>query len=427
MIKLKNYLLSFYRNITRSIAFFPSLIAFGMICFSLIVLVAEQYGATSFLQETIDFLVTYDIDTARTIMSVLIGSIISLTVFSFSMVMILLSQASSLLSPRLLPGLISNKSHQIVLGVYLGTTLYCLLILININNPDNESTLPGFAILLAIILGLICMALFVYFIHSISTAIQASNVLNKIFNDTKRDLQELFDESNDEPDPGQINPDSQKLKHEVMARQTGYLQEISTQSLLDIAIENDLTIKMEVTRGMFVIENVPIALCSKKLDEEVLEDLQSCFTFSNRELVRENYVLGFKQITEIAVKAMSPGINDPGTALIAIDYLTELFAERMKVSDQEIIKDEEGNVRIYFNTVSFKDLFYNVFASLRIYTKHDVVIVQKLIMMLRFLQYQKANANYSEVLKTELETLLEDANESISNSRDKKIIQQLAG
>lgn len=423
MIKIKNLLLGVYRNVTKSIAFYPSLIAILLSFLAFLALWLENLGLSTIIEDQVGFLLIHDTNTARTLLSVLIGGIISLTVFSFSMVMILLNQAASFFSPRLLPGLISNKSHQVVLGFYLGTISFCLLILINITQADNSNFL-GFALLLAMLLGLICMALFVYFIHSISISIQGSNVLRKIYEDTKKDIQDLMDTENKEPVVAEeVNGNIRN--HRILSRYTGYLQNIHGTNLVRLAKENDFIIQMEATRGMFVMENVPIAYVDKSLEEETIGEIQSCFTFSSRELVRENYILGFKQITEIAVKAMSPGINDPGTALIAIDYLTELFAERIKVKDQEVLMDTEGKTRLYYKTVKFKNLLYNVFASLRIYSKHDIVIVQKLLLMLRFLSFQYGHKDYKDAIQSEIENLLEDARQAITNKRDLALIENL--
>ena len=105
-----------FNNLTGKIGFYPSLFAFGGLCLGFIMLYAESQGISKFLIENAPKLVINDADTARTLLSTFIGGIISLMVFSFSMVMILLNQASNNYSPRILPGLISNKRHQYVLG-----------------------------------------------------------------------------------------------------------------------------------------------------------------------------------------------------------------------------------------------------------------------------------------------------------------------
>ena len=426
MIELKNRLLSTYRKIVGSIAFYPSVIATGMAIGAVLVLALEQRGATAFLQEHLHVLIIYSQDTARVILSTLMAGVISLTVFSFSMVMILLNQASSYFSPRLLPGLISNKGHQFVLGTYLGTILYCLLVLINIYKPDDDARLPGFAILLAIGLGIFCLGQFIYFIHNISTSIQASNVLQKIFRDTRHHLLEM--QQNDRrllsKNEGFEFPET---PHEVFSPVSGYFQDIAERSLLKIATEHDFVIRLKTTRGMYVLRDLPLAATDRKLSEEVLDEVRSCFQFSNQELVRDNYVLGIKQMTEVAVKAMSPGINDPGTALTAIDFLADLLAIRLTISDHEWATDDDGNRRVVYQAIRFKELAFNVLSALRQYVKHDTVIVQKLLIMLNYLLAQKdLDKRYQSVLLTEKKALLEDAKRHIGNPHDWAAIENLA-
>jgi uncharacterized membrane protein len=285
--------------------------------------------------------------------------------------------------------------------------------------------LPVVAILVAIFLGVLCLGMFVYFIHNISTSIQASNVIFKIFSDTRRDLEEL---QAAESRALQMDKDfkTPSVEYPIFSNQTGYLQGISKESLLGIAVKNDFVINMEVTRGMFVLKNIPIAKSNKELEEETIEEVLSCFRFSNQELVRDNYLLGFKHLTEVVVKAMSPGINYPGTAMTAIDFLSELLAIRMTISDREFLTDEEGMRRIFFNTATFEKVIYNILAAIRQYAKHDVVVVTKLLTMLHYLRSQKGAAEvYQKVVKKEIETLLEDAYANIKNEKDQAAIKEL--
>jgi uncharacterized membrane protein len=142
-------------------------------------------------------------------------------------------------------------------------------------------------------------------------------------------------------------------------------------------------------------------------------------------LVEDNYVLAFKQITEIAVKAMSPGINDPGTAINAIDYLTDLFALRMQKKDNGIIiHKEKATLRIA--VVTFEELMYNVMASLRTYCKHDPIMVEKLLWMLMYLQQQPAaEDNYILAIKKEMETLVSQAKNSFDSNKDVSVIEKM--
>lgn len=423
MIKLKNYLLSTYRNVISSIAFYPILITSLFVVSSAIALALENNGMSKYLLETVPFLVINNADTARTILSTFIAGLLSLTVFSFSMVMLILSQASSNYSPRLLPELISNKRHQFVLGFYLGTIVYCILVLISILPDGDAYTLPGFAILLGIGFGLACLGMFVYFIHAISQEIQINFILKRIFERTKKRLETLKEE---EKNQQTAEPNTEEWQ-EIYGNQNGYFQGVSIQTILELSKELGTIFQVLPVKGMFILKSIPIVKSKKQLNEEEQEEVLSCLQYSGSVIGEDNYVFGFKQITEIAVKAMSPGINDPGTAINAIDYLSELLASRMQLNDKELYLGENDKLALIQTTVNFDELLYNILASLRQYCKHDVIIIQKLLMMLKYLSHENSIAdNYKNNIKNEVQILMDDAELFIKNKADQKVLKRLA-
>ncbi|WP_224489369.1 DUF2254 domain-containing protein [Robertkochia flava] len=418
---LYNKLVHFLNNLESKIAFYPTLISLLGFLLTFIVLYLEQFGISAYLEKAVPILIIEDAQTARTILSTFISGLISLMVFSFSMVMILLNQASNNFSPRLLPGLISNRKHQLVLGTFLASLIYCIFMLISIETSGTKDRTPGFPILVAIILTIICLGVFVYFIHSISQSIQVNTILDTIHKTSKKRLNELISESEKHAE----FPDTAQW-HEYHANKTGYYQDIMSESLLTIAEKQETRLEIIVPKGSFVLKGIPLLRSENPLEEESLKTIRNSILYSKNELLEDNYVLAFKQITEIAVKAMSPGINDPGTALNAIDYLTELFAIRMKKEDQNFLfKDDQPQIKL--TTVSFSNLLYNVMASLRLYCKHDVSIMQKLFLMLKYLLFQtQAEEHYKDCIRSEAKTLLEDAESSIENPKDLEVIKNLA-
>ena len=357
-------------------------------------------------------------DTALTILSVCIGGLISMMVFSFSMVMLLLSQASSNFSPRLLPGLISDKTHQIILGLYLATILYNIFVLFSVEPDENSYSLPGLAILIGITFTLICLCAFIYFIHNISQSIQINNILDDIFDKSLKRLSEIIRDEKDTPSKDIDAFEDTSNWYSYSAKKCGYLQNISIQNVLNFCKNHDIKIYITQPKGFFVQSNGHFIKTNEELEEKSLIELYSYINFSRSELVEDNYILAFKQITEIAVKAMSPGINDPGTAVNSIDYLTELFALRLKKSDNSIyFLDNELYLKIA--TVDFSELIYTTMASLRTYCKHDPVIVQKLLLMLNYLSEQQAySKKYKECIEREIKLLIDDAKNTFERSAD---------
>ncbi len=414
MRQLFNRTISFFNVLESKIAFYPTLFAFIGFNFAFFMLYLENLGISEYLVEHLPVLVVDNGDTAMTILSSLIAGLISMVVFSFSMVMLLLSQASNNYSPRLLPGLISDRRHQIILGVYLFTILYCIFILFSIQPTGDEYQIPGFSVLLGILQTVISIYAFIYFIHNISQSIQISNILQNIADTAKSRLQLLIDKEEDQHDEF---PDSKNWSN-YHSDTSGYLQNISFTNLTDICEKNDILIHILPVKGIFVLSGIPLFKANKELDEETVKLILSNFNFSREELVADNYVLAFKQITEIVVKAMSPGINDPGTAINGIDYLTELLALRMQKKDSSvIIRDNKAYIKL--NTIDFEDLLYNIMASIRTYCKHDITLVQKLLLMFYYLEKQQADqSDYSENLRREAKNLLTDAKQAISNEQD---------
>lgn len=423
MKKIFNRIFDFFNTVESKIAFYPTLLALSGLLIALLMIYLERQGISRKIMDVFPLLMVEDGDTALTVLSACLGGLISLMVFSFSMVMLLLSQASNNYSPRLLPGLISDKRHQLILGVYLATILYNIFTLFSIEPSEKKYTLPGFSVLLGISFTILCLVAFIYFIHNISQSIQINNILENIFGDAEKRLQKLIKIE----EKSKMNfPDTEKW-HEYKTGRSGYFQNISIKNIFEICKDEKTKIYITVPKGLFVLKNAVFFKSEKKLDDKVVESLISNISFARGELIEDNYILAFKQIAEIAVKAMSPGINDPGTAINAIDYLTDLFALRMQKRDNGIIEKEEKAL-LKIAIVTFQELIYHVMASLRTYCKHDPIMVEKLLWMLKYLEKQPAaEENYHAVVKDEMETLLKQAKLAFDSEKDVDAIENMAG
>lgn len=409
----------YLKKLESKIAFYPTLYSLTGLVFAFFMYYAENKGISSYLADNVPLLVINNTQTAFNILTTFIAGLISIMVFSFSMVMVLLNQASSNFSPRVLPGLISNKRHQKILGIYNATLLFCIFTMVGIEPDGGENQLPGFSVLLAIVFMVICLGAFIYFIHSISQEIQVHNIMQRLFDEAKNRLDQLI---NSEKDSNQKFPDTDNWTV-YESPETGFLQDIVLDPIIQFAKENNNQFEIITIKGQYVYKDKPLFKSKTKLNDESLEELFKYFHFSRDEIIEDNYVLGFKQITEIAVKAMSPGINDPGTTIIAIDYLAELFQIRMYKNDISILfEDSQPLVKI--NSVTFKELLYFVLAPIRTYAKHDVIIVNKLINMFQHLTFNIDcdNKGYLSDINKEVKLLSIDANSAINNQEDLKYI-----
>ncbi|WP_461490768.1 DUF2254 domain-containing protein [Pontibacter sp. HJ8] len=375
----------FYATITSSIAFWPALIAVAFFMLALFMLYFESIPLSASIEKKLPFSMVREEENARMILSTLAAGTISLTVFSFSMVMIVLSQASSSFSPRVVPGLITVKAHQLVLGFYIGTIIYALILLLNIKTPKEDVLTPTLAILLSLFFGIVCLALFVYFIHSISRSIQVDNILNRVFQKAYNILEreEKARGSSNATEQQRIEP----ADYVLPISSNGYLKLVDMQELSDLALEHDLQLELQVEVGAFLVEGRPLMRLTRDLaqEPELAQQLQDCFVFSMDEVVMEDFEQGVKQLSEIAVKALSPGINDPATAIKAIDFLTLLFIRKMKSKEQNCFVDDQNCVRVVEQTVSLDELLHRYLTPIRTYGSQDLQVNVRLLRCLESL------------------------------------------
>lgn len=362
-------------------------------------------------------------ENARSILNIIANGIISLTVFSFSMVMVVLSQASSTQSPRIIPGLTTAKSHQIVLGFYIGTIIYTLLLLLNFEKEESGvKETPAIAILLAMAFAVLCLVLFVYFIHSISKAIQVDNIMNSVFVKAKEALHEENEEAK-KSKSSKVN-NARQLRYTLNNLGNGYLRRVDLTALQQITREYDLQVEIVEEIGTFTVEGSPLMRLSAdpNEDKELRRRLQDCFDLSQHEIVMEDFEQGVKQLSEIAVKALSPGINDPGTALKAIDFLTLLFIYRVKSEERNFLLDEKNNLRVIERNMTLDELLHRYLSPIRTYGKADLQINLRLLKCLNNVLHQSPHHTHEAVLSKHIRAVLFDAEKNIQNPVDRGLL-----
>ncbi|MCW8869968.1 MAG: DUF2254 domain-containing protein [Proteobacteria bacterium] len=430
----------FFFKLERQIAFYPSVLALAGLFLALVMMYLERHGLSQLLVKHVPILMVQSVDTARTILGTFIGGFISILVFSFSMVMILLNQAATNFSPRLLPGLVSNKKHQIILGTYLGSLFFCLLALMLIEPGDSEIITPGSMILMAILMMAASLTAFLYFIHSISQSIQVDHILHRIHDRAERQFNQLIEKNeqlnnhqlfNKKP-PNDFTPDASW--HIYRAEINGYLSAIDHDALIHLMQENDNQLQVLIGKSYYMLAGTPLFKTRTQVEENLKADLFKQFLIEPSVSVEDNEDLSFKLITEIAIKAMSPGINDPGTALTCIDYLTQLLALRLRYQPQQWLQDEsedsdENNTvttRVQIKPLDFEDLLFQIMAPFRTYCAHDVLIVLKLLYMhTNLIQLAPTDCMEHHSLIDSAQLLVQSTQKHITLPGDVKRIQSL--
>lgn len=226
------WILDGYQKLRYSIAFRPAVITWVFALMAGLMVSIEGQGIDAWLAAHFEPLTIRDNDTARLILGTLVGGMISMMVFSFTMVMTTLSRASATLSPRVIPGIVSKRSHQITLGVNLGTILFALVLATRVAHDGVNDTPPSAGVLMAIVLALVNLVFFVAFIESISRDIHVDRVCEGIYQETRSQLIEAIKKVDIIRQPLPIGSASWPAQK---ADTSGYLLAINRQRLAEIA------------------------------------------------------------------------------------------------------------------------------------------------------------------------------------------------
>ena len=376
---LKKKLIGFYRRITQSIAFVPAIITFIMMVLAFVVINIDEADGIDALLDKYPWLEMRSADMASKILTTLLAGTVSLTVFSFSMVMVVLNQTAVNFSPKILNQITGDRKNQITLGFYIGSIVYYIILLINFTKDENSLSVPDLTFFVAVIFGIISIVFFVHFIHNISTAIQPKQIISMVHSHTRKELDSLKDTYDKEKAAQTLQWfEEEEEWHTYPAAESGYLQQI-LHSISDLLDSKRMLLKIHVRIGDYVLRGSPVFSVNRKIDEETLRHIRSTLLYYVDERISDMPFYGFRQLTEIAVKALSPAINAPGTALICIDFLTDLLAEREHISNMVYVCCPTHSARLMLEPVTYAEVLHVSFTPIRQYGKADLSILHRLM------------------------------------------------
>jgi uncharacterized membrane protein len=365
--------------------FIPSLMAFSAILLSFITI-----GIDSRLGEVwpgdISWLHRNRPEGARALLSTLAGSMITVASVTFSMTISSVSYATSQIGPRLITNFMRDRMNQVTLGTFIATFIYCLLILRTIvgkGEPSDEGValeafVPHLSILVSIFFSLASVAVLIIFIHHIPESINVSNIVARIGADLEKFITSLLPE-----DPAEafskdrakiLPPDFFNTASPVESEVSGYVQVLDTAGLVQIASEHGLLIRQEYRPGDFALKGDTLLYISpaSRLNEELAAQCRGCFAFGRERTQNQDLLFLVDQLVEIIARALSPGVNDPYTAISAMDWLKcALHAMLLQPEQDGCSYDEEGRLRLVAHPISFERFASEIFDKTRPYLAGD--------------------------------------------------------
>lgn len=317
-------------------------------------------------------------DSARSVLTTISSAMVGVTGTVFSVTLVALTIASNQFGSRLIKNFMHIRLNQVVLGTYVATFVYCLFVLNAIKENDNIQFIPKLSILIALIMATANIILLVIFIHGIAVMIQADNVIANIAASISKDIKTLFPEKLGEEGGSFDDDELIKIKKEyskktnIPSPKTGYLQYIDGKSLMENMTEMKGLVELYFRPGGHLVEGEYIACLytEEKLEEEHVKKVQGHFIFGTTRTSQQDMEFSVHQMVEIASRALSPGINDPYTAMACIDNLTSTLSYLCTVEFPSPLRfDKEKKLRVIADTMKFETIMDAAFNQIREYAE----------------------------------------------------------
>ncbi len=363
---------------------------------------------------------------ARGLLTTIATSMITVAGVVFSITLVALSLASSQYTSRVLRNFMSDRINQSVLGAFVGIFAYCLVVLRTIRGGDEGAFVPSLAVLAGLLLGFVGIAVLIYFIHHISTAIQASHILASVTGETLRAVDDLFPEGVGEEDTAGDPAPTGAVRswRPVAADKTGYIQSLDTTGLLAFASERQTVVRMERRIGQFVIEGVPLASVLVPLTDDDRRKLARLYATGRQRTVEQDAAFGIRQVVDVALKALSPGVNDTTTAVMCIDHLTAIL---VRLTDRRIesrYRSTDGEVRLLTCGPTYSDMVGEAFDQIRQNGSGNVAVLEALLGSLELLEGRTKGRPRRRVLLEQAEAVAELNQRTVPALRDRQRVDE---
>ena len=369
----------------------PSAMSVAAVLLSVAMIQLDQ-AATPGLLNRLSWVYAGGPEGARAVLSTIAASMITVAGVTFSITIVALTLASQQFGPRLLRNFLRDLGNQVVLGTFVSTFIYCLLVLRTVRGSDDAEFVPHLAVTVGVTLAMLSLGVLIFFIHHVATSIQASRIIANVAGDLEGAINRLFPQAIGEdaataevPRTSTSAPTQVHGARPVVAKTTGYVQAIDADGLMSIARERDVVVRVHARPGAFVrsggvlltVASAPGKAHPDDKDDKSFRDL---FIVGSDRNGTQDVTFFIDQLVELAVRALSPGINDPATARMCIDRLEHALCQ---LSGREMPSaeryDEDGRVRVHARSLTFPDVVKSAFDEIARYGRSSVSVTCRLL------------------------------------------------
>ena len=349
---MKTWFLNRWDALRASFWFVPTLMAAGAVMLSQVTLQLDKAAGADNWLATLGWTFTRGPEGSRGLLSAVAGSMMTITSVTFSITIVSLQLATSQFGPRLLRNFMRDLGNQMSLGTFIATFAYTLLILRTVNGTADQIFVPHLSVTVGLLLAMVSLGVLIYFIHHTAASIDADQVISSVGRELDEAIDRLFpplDGAKSEAPTADLPEGFRDGSRAIPAPGSDYLQDIDVDGLMGLAGRHDLVIRVGRRPGDFVLRASPLVLAwpADRVDDEVAGAIAGKFYLGRRRTLTQDVEFAIDQLVEIALRALSPGINDTFTAITCVDRLgagLAHLAERDVPSG--IHRDEAGRLRV---------------------------------------------------------------------------------
>jgi uncharacterized membrane protein len=365
---------------------------------------------------------------AKTLLSTVAASVITVAGVVFSITISALTQASSQFGPRLLRNFLRDTTNQIVLGTFVATFMYCLLVLRTIHGKmeDGVEFVPQASVTVAVLLAAASMAVLILFIHHVSVSLQAPAVVAAVL----ADLEQVVARLPDGPEGGAVPrsgcdglpADFETDARPVASTKQGYIQAVDYDGLIAAAADAGVVLDMAYRPGDYVIAGSTLLRTwpgARWKGDEAGRRVNAAFICGRHPTGEQDVERAIRQMVEVAVRALSPGINDPFTAINCIDALGSAICRVARKGLPGPHKyDRKGTLRIVTPATSFAGVVDTAFNQIRQYGRGSVAVTIRLLEVIAAIGELTTGGEQRQALMRQAEMIYRDSRDAIPQQQD---------
>ncbi len=342
-----------------------------------------------------------DPQVAQVILGDIATSTMTVVSIVFAILLMTLTLASMQFSPRILVSFARDPVTQWTLGIFLGTFSYCMAALPAARSLPSPFS-PVATVMGGMLLAFACVCWLLFFIHHISQAISVNHIVDRIASETEAVIADLMPWPHRYPRARDTDPlDTSAWQPAVVNRSSGYIRFIDTARLVNLTKAYRVQVHALRRVGHFVPAGIPLLLVSKaeRISPEASTEFEACFDMGPARTLQQDVEFGVLQIVDIALKAISPAVNDPTSAISCVDQLSRImirFASREP--PERLLYDPPGVLRVSIPWIGFDRLLESAFEQIRLYAKGDAAVSLRLLRALSDVAATTQDPDYRRTL-----------------------------